>query len=177
MADEELKEPEAENEELPSEEKPKSGKAMIILGAGLVMILVAVVLVVFVLFPKYQEMNGQTSSEPEEVIHEGEPVSLGQIFKIENITINPKGSMGRRFAVFEVALEYDDSDPEFGNTLFSLQPVIMDRFISYLRTKTVTEFSRDSEIDSIRVHMKNIVNDMVKREAISNLYFTRFVLE
>lgn len=174
MADEEVKE--QEEQEAIVEEKPKGGKTMILLGAGLAMIVVAVVLVVFVLFPKYQELTGQTSSEPEEIVEEEKPVSLGNIFKIENITINPKGSMGRRFAVFEVALEYGD-DPEFGDTLFKLQPMIIDRFISYLRTKTVMELSRSTEIDTIRFHMKNIVNDMVKREAISNLYFTRFVLE
>jgi len=175
MADEDIKNP--EDQEAAVEEKPKGGKTMIIIGAGVVMIVVAVVLVVFVLFPKYQEMTGQASSEPEEVVVEEKPMELGQIFKIENITINPKGSMGRRFAVFEVALEYDDADPGFGDQIFKLQPVITDKFISYLRTKTVMELSRDTEIDTIRLHLKNIVNDLFKKEAISNLYFTRFVLE
>lgn len=174
MADEQIKENEGQAAEV--EPKPKGGKTMMIIGAGVAMIVVAVVLVVFILFPKYQELTGQDTAEQEEVIKE-EPKTLGQVFKIENITINPKGSMGRRFAVFEVALEYQDSDPEFGNTLFSLQPVIMDRFISYLRTKTVMELSKESQIDTIRYHMRDIVNDLVKKEAITHLYFTRFVLE
>ncbi len=157
--------------------KEKSGgkKSMILLIIGVVMIVLAAVLVIFVIFPKYQQMNGGAAEEEvAEEVPEG-PVPIGKILKIENITINPKGSQGRRFAVFEMALEY--SNPELEPTLKTYMPIILDRYQTYLRTKTVRDLTSVSEIDSIRSDLKEIVVDMLKTDEITNLYFTRFVLQ
>ncbi len=160
-----------------TEEKAKSGgkKSMMLLIVGIVMIVLAAVLVIFVIFPKFQQMNG-TAPEEEvaEEVPEG-PVQIGKILKIENITINPKGSQGRRFAVFEMALEY--SNPELEPTLKTYMPIILDRYQTYLRTKTVRDLTTVSEIDSIRSDLKQIVVDLLKTDEITNLYFTRFVLQ
>ncbi len=167
MADEEKKE----------EVKEKSGgkKSMLLLIVGVVMIVLAAVLVIFVIFPKYQQMNGgAVEEEVAEEVPEG-PTPIGKILKIENITINPKGSQGRRFAVFEMALEY--SNPELEPTLKTYMPMILDRYQTYLRTKTVRDLTSVSEIDSIRSDLKQIVADMLKTDEITNLYFTRFVLQ
>lgn len=174
MSDEEVKENGESTEE---EVKPSGGKkGMLILIAGVVMLVVAIALVVFVIFPKYQELTGQADpmEEVEEKVSE-EPVEIGKILKIENITINPKGSMGRRFAVFEIALEYHDSELE--PTLKTYMPIILDRYQTYLRSKTVLELSTTDYIDTIRSDLKAIVNDLLKSDKISNLYFTRFVLQ
>ncbi len=168
----------ADGEEIKEEKgKEKSGgkKSMILLIIGVVMIVLAAVLVIFVIFPKYQQMNGGAAEEEvAEEVPEG-PVPIGKILKIENITINPKGSQGRRFAVFEMALEY--SNPELEPTLKTYMPIILDRYQTYLRTKTVRDLTSVSEIDSIRSDLKEIVVDMLKTDEITNLYFTRFVLQ
>ncbi len=167
----------AEEEEKKEEVKEKSGgkKSMMLLIIGLVMIVLAAVLVIFVVFPKYQQMNGGAAEE--EVVEEAPegPAPIGKILKIENITINPKGSQGRRFAVFEMALEY--SNPELEPTLKTYMPIILDRYQTYLRTKTVRDLTSVSEIDSIRSDLKQIVVDMLNTDEITNLYFTRFVLQ
>ncbi len=169
MADEEKK------EEAPVKKKSKT---MLIIIIGVVLLLISVALVVFVIFPKYQEMTGNgTNQDTVEAKDQDEqqPV-IGQIFKISNITINPKGSLGRRFAVFEVALEYHN--PELANELTTMEPIIMDRFIKYLRTKTVLELTQEDEMEKIRKKMKEIVNKTLKKEnAITNIFFTRYVLE
>lgn len=155
----------------------KSGgkKSMMLIIVGVVMIALAAVLVIFVIFPKFQQMNG-TAPEEEvaEEVPDG-PAKIGNILKIENITINPKGSQGRRFAVFEMALEY--SNPELEPTLKTYMPIILDRYQTYLRTKTVKDLTSVTEIDSIRADLKQIVVDMLKTDEITNLYFTRFVLQ
>jgi len=175
MADEEVKE---NDESIEEEIKPPSGgkKGMLIIIVGAVMLVVAIFLVVFIIYPKYQELNGQadvTEEAEEEVVDE--PVEIGMILKIENITINPKGSMGRRFAIFEIALEYHD--PELEPTLKTYMPLILDKYQTYLRGKTVLELSTTAYVDVIRSDLKEIVNDLLKGEKISNLYFTRFVLQ
>ena len=163
--------------ETDKEGNSKSGgkKSILLLIVGLVMIVLAAVLVIFVIFPKFQQMNGSVPEE--EVVEEvkEEPAKIGNILKIENITINPKGSLGRRFAVFEIALEY--SNPELEPTLKTYMPIILDRYQTYLRTKTVRDLTSVTEIDSIRSDLKQIVVDMLKTDEVTNLYFTRFVLQ
>jgi len=172
MADEELKETEGTEQEA-----PKGGsKTMMLIIIGVVMLLVSVALVVFVIFPKYQQLTG--TGDETEVVEEAPaegPTQIGQVFTIDNLTINPKGSMGRRFAVFEIVLEFER--PELSSTLTTLKPIIMDNYLTYLRTKTVVELSRPAEMDSIRSNLKKIVNGLLKSDEITNLYFTRFVLE
>ncbi len=169
MADEEKK------EEAPVKKKSKT---MLIIIIGVVLLLISVALVVFVIFPKYQEMSGNGADQDtvEAKDQDDQQPAIGQIFKISNITINPKGSLGRRFAVFEVALEYHT--PELANELTTMEPIIMDRFIKYLRTKTVLELTQEDEMEKIRKKMKEIVNKTLKKEnAITNIFFTRYVLE
>ena len=179
MADEELIENEEENLEEEETFMPSGGKkTIIILSLGGLLIVVAIILVVFVIYPKYQQMMGVETDETEEVeeIEEPEgPLQVGEIYKIEGLTINPRGTLGSRFAVFEVALEYEN--PELAATLTTLKPIIMDRYLTYLRTKTVMELSRPTLVDSIRADLKKIINDMLNNDEIVNLYFTRFVLE
>lgn len=174
MAENEAPEKQAEEQAPPA----KGGsKTLMLIIVGVVLLLISVGLVVFVIFPKYQELSG-TASETEEVAEqepESKPTQIGQVFTLDNLTINPKGSMGRRFAVFEIVLEFDK--PELSATLGTLKPIIMDRYLTYLRTKTVLDLSRPAEMDSIRSHLKQIVNELLNSEEITNLYFTRFVLE
>ena len=97
MADEELN----ENEEQEQEEivKPAGGKkTLIMVAVGVIMLVIAVILVVFVIYPKYQQMMGVESDteEVEEKKKEG-PLEVGEIFKIEGLTVNPRGSLGSRF--------------------------------------------------------------------------------
>jgi len=159
------------------EEQGSSGgkKSMMLIIIGIIMIVLAAVLVIFVIFPKYQQMTGTATEE--EAVEEvsDEPAKIGNILKIENITINPKGSQGRRFAVFEMALEFNN--PELEPTLKTYMPIILDRYQTYLRTKTVADLTSVTEIDSIRADLKQIVVDMLKTDEITNLYFTRFVLQ
>ena len=168
MADEEKK------EEVPVKKKSKT---MLVIIIGVVLLLISIALVIFVIFPKYQEMTGASQEDTTEVkeAEEMKP-AIGLIYKISNITINPKGSMGRRFAVFEVALEYHT--PELEKEITTLEPIIMDHFIKYLRTKTVLQLTQEEEMEQIRVDMKKIVNGILKKEnAVTNIFFTRYVLE
>lgn len=151
----------------------KSGMIIIIL---LVALIAAAALVFFVLYPKYKELAG-TAGETEQVQEEDNKnlQEIGQIYKISGLTVNPKNSMGRRFGVFDIALEYND--PLVSDKLNKFQPIILDRLLIYLRSKTVAEYSATDTIDKMREDMKNLINEVLKEEAITNLYFTRFVLE
>ncbi len=182
VADEEINGQE-QTEELAEEEvSAGSKKTVLIIIILAVMLVAATGVVYFVLYPMYQEMTGvaadstadSTAVLEDEDEDEGLP-PLGQIFNMVNLTVNPKGSMGRRYAVIDLAVEY--SDPEVGVKLAAYQPVILDGTLKYLRLKTVAEYSAAETMDSMRVDLKDLINDIIGDEAVTNLYFTRYVLE
>ena len=90
-------------EEEPSEfEDGKKKKSKIFyLAIFAVQIIVAIVLVKFFIIPWSSATDGEVSVEEEqEIIQEDEPKEIGTIYKLPALTVNPKGSRGRRFAVF-----------------------------------------------------------------------------
>ncbi len=161
-----------ENQPAPADEQTKKKKWPLIAGIIVVQVIAAVLLVVFFLFPRYQQWA--EAGEIEEPVKE-EKKELGFIYTISDLTVNPKNSMGRRFAVFEVALEVKDNKSI--EALKKYHPILMDRCISYFRTKTVAELSAQIQMDVIKDDLKLIVNQVLGYDAVNDLYFTRFVLE
>ncbi len=153
---------------------PKKKKGFLFLTIILVQIIAAIALVVFVIYPKFAGSTDPGADQQKEAgVKEGN--TLGTLFSISNLTVNPKGSMGRRFAVFEVALEVHD--PKAVEKLTAYKPVIVDQFLKYLRSKTIEEYSNVQEMDAIRNDLKNIANSVIQEKVVTNLYFTRYVLE
>ena len=80
----------------------------LIISLFFVQILLAVVLVYFLILPRLSPASSNNSTKEE--IAKTESKEPGILVTIDNLTINPKGSYGRRYAVFEVALEVPDED-------------------------------------------------------------------
>ncbi len=172
MEDEKAVENEKEQE---SSEEVYPGKKKnwgLIIGVVLVQLIVAVFIIKFLVFPNEGESSESVEEEAEQV---EETKEMGFIYKISNLTINPKNSMGRRFAVFEIALEVEEAATV--EELKKYHPIIVDRFIGYFRTKTVLELSSQESLVTIKSDLKNIVNKIMLEEVVNNLYFTRYVLE
>jgi flagellar FliL protein len=167
MADEEI----VENEQ----EKKSSGSKKTILIAAIIAIqvILAIVVVVFVILPKINapEAEGEAAEAAEETIKK----ERGLIYKVSDITLNPKGTMGKRFAVFEVALEVKTQEDL--DKLSPLHAYIVDRFITYLRTKTVRELADHEQLPVFKEDLKNIANEEIGEDLVMTAYFTRFVLE
>ncbi len=152
--------------------QPKKKKTGLIIVIGIVQLVAAVLLVWFFLYPRYLSDNQAQAEESKE-----EPKQeIGSLYKITDITVNPKNTMGRRFAVFEVTLEVHSE--EVKKELDKFKPIIKDRFIGYFRTKTVGELASHTMWDQIKSDLKGIVNQTLgRKEAVRQLYFTRYVLE
>jgi len=157
-----------------AQEAPKKKKGLLIGIIILVQLIVAAVLVIFIIYPKFAGNGEEAEEKPKEKTEEAGH-QLGPTYTISDLTVNPKGSMGRRFAVFEVVLEMNDA--AYIEKITQIKPVIVDRFLSYLREKTVAEFSSSEQMKIIRNDLKNIVNSVLNEDAVKNLYFTRYVLE
>ncbi len=157
------------------EKKSKKGLYAALIGAQLV---IAAVLAWYFIFPEYQQLaeaKALTEGTEAQEAEEHEPRELGQIYSIQNITVNPKGSGGTRFAVFELALEVmEEGDLE---SIQKYEMVLMDNYINYFRSRTVNELTDETFTDSMKEDLKVLANDILGRDAVSRVYFTRFVLE
>lgn len=148
-------------------------KLPLIIGMVLLQIIAAAAIAYFVILPKFEEVTNPAGGE--QVAEKPEPYELGYIYTISDLTVNPKGSMGHRFAVFEIALEVKEQ-PVL-KELEKYHPIIVDKFLSYFRTKSVEELTTPVHIRAIKEDLKLMVNEILAKKAVINLYFTRYVLE
>jgi len=145
----------------------------LIISLFFIQILLAVVLVYFLILPRLSPASSNNSTKEE--IAKTESKEPGILVTIDNLTINPKGSYGRRYAVFEVALEVPDEDAK--KEIEKFKPKIVDSYILYLRSKTIEELTVKLDIELMKKEMIDQVNKILGKPLVQNLYFTRFVLE
>jgi len=176
MADE-VEEKEEVDEEPELEEK--SSKAILYTVIIVVQLLIAGFLIWKFVMPEYNELaelNEAISEEVEEEdIEEDEPRELGLMYKIENLTVNPKGTRGMRYAVFEFSLEVEGDDEI--TMLEKYKTVLIDSYIAYFRNRTMKDLANDELLDSLKLDLSDIANNVIGGEFVNNVYFTRFVLE
>jgi len=173
MAGDDLDVQEQLEEEAPAASGSKKSMLIIIILA--VSLIAALSLVYFVVYPKYQEITGGVDSTAAEEPEEEESAVVGLMYKIEGLTVNPKGSMGRRFVVVDIALEYHTE--EGAAILKEFEPLVFDALLKYFRSKTVEEYSAQTAMEMMRVEIISLVNGILPEEIITNMYFTRYMLE
>ena len=169
--DQDLREQDHE-EEAPEKEKKSLG--------FMTKILVVAVVLVLQISAAYFGVNylffGETSSEAS--IPETEPgyEEVGPIIQLEELVVNPSGSMGRRFLVVKVALELLDIAVQ--KDLEQQLPLINDGLIRLLASKNVEYLSNVAARDSLREEMRLVINDRLPRhDGVTNVFFTGFVLQ
>lgn len=140
-----------------------------------VQVLASIALLYFVVLPLW---NKKASAEvPEETTVEEEVVdnSLDFTFKVDGLTVNPKNSGGKRFAVFEIILSV--SSQEAVDELKKVKPIVKDRYISYFRSKTIAELSVETVMEEGREELKKLTGEIIGENKVKEIYFTRFVLQ
>ncbi len=163
-----------EQEPAPVSKKKKGWKFYLILIVA--QLVVAMVLVKFIIYPKYS--NWAQQKQLEKLTRKKEPEKqkeMGFTYKISDMTTNPQNSMGTRFAVFEIVLEVPKQEDL--DELKKYDPVIRDKFIKYFRSKSVSELSYVSFMDSSKADLKGIVDSILQQNMVEHVYFTRFVLQ
>lgn len=155
-----------------AEEKKKKLTYIIVF---VVQIILAFVLIKFVIFPWYNNDNAEEAVEEVQEEESKEPKDLGHIYTISNLTVNPSGSRGRRFAVFEIAVSVKSA--EFVDEMKKYESVIKDNYIQYFRSKTVEDLSVDTAIVGIKEDLLKITGDIVGSEELNDIYFTRYILQ
>ena len=190
MAEESKKGAKDEKEEAaPAVDAPPakgSSKLMIILGAiGLVLISAGAPTTFFILKEKNhsatEELSADAAVQGEPPVAEGhddeeqigeDEERLGAILPLETFLINLDGG---RYLRAQVQLEFVGMNVP--SVFVRNQVVIRDGLISLMSRKKSEELGLAKGRDTMKTEIKDLINEIVKREEVKRVFFTQFVIQ
>jgi len=157
-----------------------SNKLVIIMMGLLVLLLVAIGGGLFMMWSKVsaldQVVNPPRQEESQEAIkEESEEPKIGPVFPLDSFIANLADPGGNRFlrATMELELENDDLTKEMEKRL----PQIRDCILLILPTRTYQDIQTVEGKIALRTEIIAKLNVLLKKEAITNIYFTEFVTQ
>lgn len=126
-----------------------------------------------------QEQRAPTSSR--KAISSGDELdtrrlsSIGILYPLDTFTVNLKSDAGRRYLKVTMSLELDGK--EISMELDSKSPVIRDRVIRILTSKTLEEISSAKGKQKVSSQIMDTLNAMISDGQIRGIYFTEFVIQ
>lgn len=185
MAEEEKK----ENEEQQVGGEKKSKLLMIIIIGVLILIIIVGAVVTVLLMGGDDEQN--ISNQPPQAIEssytqknrrttsalEGSRKlsEIGILYPLDTFTVNLKSDAGRRYLKATLSLEL--SDEELSMELDAKAPVLRDRIIRILTSKTLEEISSKKGKQKVSDQIIDTLNAIVSDGHVQGIYFTEFVIQ
>jgi flagellar protein FliL len=177
-----------------TEETPKEKKS-----SNMLMIIVIVVLVLIIVIggilgvylmnsgdeeatataPQAQEKSA-ASPRKSALSNDGEDSSrmlneIGILYPLDTFTVNLKSDAGRRYLKVTLSLELEG--PELSLELDAKTPVLRDRIIRILTSKTLEEISSKKGKSKVEFQIMDTLNAMISDGTIKGIYFTEFVIQ
>jgi flagellar FliL protein len=178
-------------EEIVQENKKSNNMLMIIIIAVLVLIIIGGAVVAFILMgsdeketnvqqstPQVQEKTTSSSSRPREDSDVGDSRKLSEIgilYPLDTFTVNLKSDAGRRYLKATISLELNGK--ELSMELDNKSPVIRDRIIRILTSKTLEEISSKKGKQKVSEQIMDTLNAMIVDGNVKGIYFTDFVIQ
>ncbi|QOY51110.1 flagellar basal body-associated protein FliL [Candidatus Sulfurimonas baltica] len=182
MAEEENKE-----ETTGADKKPKN-MLMIIIIAVLVLIIIGGAVVAVLLMggeeaqvqqksaPQMQEKTTSDRSRRSSDIEPSKKLSeIGILYPLDTFTVNLKSDAGRRYLKATISLELNGK--ELSMELDNKSPVIRDRIIRILTSKTLEEISSKKGKQKVSEQIMDTLNSMIVDGNVEGIYFTDFVIQ
>jgi flagellar FliL protein len=184
MAEEETK----EEQEQEQGEKKSSNMLMIIIIAVLVLIIVIGAVLAVVLMGSDEEQVTQSAPQTQEraaptrvkrsseALEDSRRLSeIGILYPLDTFTVNLKSDSGRRYLKATLSLEL--SGEELSLELDAKAPVIRDRVIRILTSKTLEEISSKKGKQKVSNQIVDTLNAIISDGTIQGIYFTEFVIQ
>jgi flagellar FliL protein len=182
---------EASTQEGAPVEKKSSNMLMIIIIIVLVFIIILGALGFFLLSGGDEEIQQQQQIEPQtrerttsttrkasqnSDFDDSRKLSdIGILYPLDTFTVNLKSDAVRRYLKVTMSLELDGS--ELSLELDAKSPVIRDRVIRILTSKTLEEISSKKGKQKISQQIMDTLNAMIADGTIKGIYFTEFVIQ
>lgn len=100
---------------------------------------------------------------------------IGILYPLDTFTVNLKSDSGRRYLKVTMSLELNGS--ELSLELDNKAPVLRDRIIRILTSKTLEEISSKKGKQKISEQIMDTLNAMISDGRIKGIYFTEFVVQ
>ena len=100
---------------------------------------------------------------------------IGVLYPLDTFTVNLKSDSGRRYLKVTMSLELEGE--ELSLELDSKTPVLRDRIIRILSSKTLEEISSKKGKKKVEMQIMDTLNAMIKNGRIKGIYFTEFVIQ
>ncbi len=182
---------EKETEESAPVEKKSSNMLMIIIIVVLILIIIIGAVVAFLLMgsdeeaavsnaPQAQERMADTHKSRKSTLSSSfddnrKLSDIGVLYPLDTFTVNLKSDSGRRYLKATMSLELDS--PELSHELDSKAPVLRDRIIRILSSKTLEEISSKKGKQKVSQQIMDTLNSMITDGKIQGIYFTEFVIQ
>jgi len=183
MAEEETKEEQTEQGE-----KKSSNMLMIIIIAVLVLIIVIGAVLAVVLMGGDDESVSESAPQAQErssapkrakrsqALEDSRRLSeIGILYPLDTFTVNLKSDAGRRYLKATLSLEL--SGEELSLELDAKAPVIRDRVIRILTSKTLEEISSKKGKQKVSEQIIDTLNSIISDGNVQGIYFTEFVIQ
>ena len=107
---------------------------------------------------------------------EKKPKTIGTIFELKDeIIINPKDTYAIRFLATAIAFELSGKIKQKEMELW--EPVIRDKIITLLMSKKMDFYTNPDNRILLKQEVKELVEDLVGKDKIKDVYFPKFVLQ
>ena len=100
---------------------------------------------------------------------------IGILYPLDNFTVNLKSDAGRRYLKVTMSLELEGE--ELSLELDAKSPVLRDRIIRILTSKTLEEISSKKGKQKVSQQIMDTLNSMIADGTIKGIYFTEFVIQ
>ncbi len=171
-------------------EKKSSNLLIIIIIVVLILIVIIGAVVAFILMSDDEPQQAQYTapqaverpasrqprSTPNTSFEDSRQLSdIGVLYPLDTFTVNLKSDAGRRYLKVTMSLELDAD--ELSIELDNKSPVIRDRVIRILTSKTLEEISSKKGKQKVSMQIMDTLNAMISDGHIKGLYFTEFVIQ
>jgi len=177
-------------EESAPQEKKSSNMLMIIIIVVLMLIIIIGAVVAILLMSgddeeamntpapqaKERRVSSKPTRSPSVALEDTRPLSeIGILYPLDTFTVNLKSDSGRRYLKATLSLELEGE--ELSLELDAKTPVLRDRIIRILSSKTLEEISSKKGKQKVSQQIMDTLNAMISDGQIKGIYFTEFVIQ
>ena len=106
---------------------------------------------------------------------ESESTSKLEFFSVRHIVVNPYGTNGRRFLAMDMSIGV--SNKSVIGELKDKDAQLRDKINTFLSRKTVAELTNIVSKRKIKNGIKSLLNKMLVKGEVNEIYFTKYVLQ
>jgi len=160
-----------------------SKKLVIILAGVAFLVLVGMGGAFFLMWSKLSSVSSlqaQPAATEAPEAEEPEPTAdgippMGPVYGLETFIVNLAGDDGRRY--LKVRMDLEVANEDLFENLDERKPQVRDRILMILPTKGYADINTTEGKEGLRNELRTALNAYFNQEAITNIFFTDFVIQ